>query len=159
MEIQPATKGMEPILTELAHKSKSYWGYGSRLMELWSEQLTIKPDYLEENIVDVVYEGNQAIGFYSINRGSCELEDFWVDPKNIGSGIGELMFLEVMKKMRENNIQQLIIISDPHASGFYEKMGAVNIGEVESVPSGRTLPKFIFHLTKAEPVTVGDTTR
>jgi len=153
MRMQSATEGMEPILTNLANKAKSHWGYPPELMNLWRKQLVIQPGYLKENIVEVAFEGVKEIGFYSINIGTAELDNFWVDPEFIGTGIGKKMFQGVQDKMKEMGIQEIDIISDPNASGFYEKMGARRVGEVESVPIGRILPKYMFSLPQAEPPT------
>jgi GNAT superfamily N-acetyltransferase len=120
-------------------------------MKLWEEQLKISPEYIEKNIVDVAYIEGKEAGFFSINIEDRELEDFWVDPEHMGKGVGRGMFKEVRQRMEELSISEITIISDPNALAFYEKMGAQIIGESESVPPGRKLPKLKFTLKKAEP--------
>jgi GNAT superfamily N-acetyltransferase len=151
MKIKPATRDMASTLTELVFRSKSYWGYENNLMKLWKEQLKISPEYIEKNIVDVAYIEGKEAGFFSINIEDRELEDFWVDPEYMGKGVGRGMFKEVRQRMEELSISEITIISDPNALAFYEKMGAQIIGESESVPPGRKLPKLKFTLKKAEP--------
>jgi len=156
MEMKSATLGMEASLSALAWRSKGYWGYEKSLMECWCEQLRVSPEFLKENIVEVAYQGEKEIGFFSINLKERELEDFWVDPDFMGQGVGRGMFQKVQEKMRELGMREITIVSDPHALGFYEKMGAIKIGETDSVPAGRKLPKLKYSLSMAEQVAGGD---
>ena len=43
---------------------------------------------------------------------------------------------------RQKGIGSLYIFSDPHARGFYERLGAKALGESASSIPGRTVPVF-----------------
>lgn len=149
MDIQAATPEMASVLTELIWKSKSHWGYNDKMMQLWKEQLTITEKDIEENIFEVAYEGNELLGFYSVNRKVNELDNMWVIPERIWEGVGRYLFERMCERIEEEGIKVISIMSDPHSDGFYEAMGAVEIEKIESVPPGRVLTKFEFTRRKA----------
>ena len=145
-----ADPSMDSALTELTLRSKSHWGYTDDLMDLWRDQLKISKEFIEKNIVEVAYENDSPIGFYSINRTDSEVDNMWVIPEKIGQGVGRLLFNRMCQKMKEEGIHEITIISDPHADGFYTAMGAIENGKTESGPAGRFLSRFKFSLPEAE---------
>jgi GNAT superfamily N-acetyltransferase len=64
------------------------------------------------------------------------LEDLWVDPVAIGSGVGRRLFDHAVVTAAGLGLTSLLIESDPNAEGFYLAMGAERIGERDSA-SGR----------------------
>lgn len=69
-----------------------------------------------------------------------ELVHMWIDPQHIGAGVGRLLFDHAVRTARSIGGSSLRIVSDPHAAGFYLRMGARCVGEVPSIPEGRMLP-------------------
>ena len=66
-----------------------------------------------------------------------------MEPSAIGSGAGRRLFEHASRTLRATSgAPALEVDADPHAVGFYERMGAVRIGETAStlIP-GRTLPR------------------
>jgi len=61
----------------------------------------------------------------------------WVAPAYIGTGIGKELFLDAMEKAATLNVREIEIESDPNAEGFYERMGARKVGEVDSEIDGQ----------------------
>ncbi len=56
------------------------------------------------------------------------------------SGVGKALLRHALRTARENGALGLEVASDPHAEGFYRKLGARRIGVVPSHPEGRKLP-------------------
>jgi hypothetical protein len=54
------------------------------------------------------------------------------------------LFLDAMERAAKLNVEAVEISSDPNAAGFYKRMGATQIGEVDSPIDGqdRKLPRF-----------------
>jgi predicted N-acetyltransferase YhbS len=67
----------------------------------------------------------------------------------MGRRHGAALFRHAVGVARDAGAGTLRIASDPHAEGFYRRMGAVRIGEVPSRPEGRTLPLLIVRLDDA----------
>ncbi len=58
------------------------------------------------------------------------------------------MWEDAVTRARNLGREQLLIESDPHAEGFYLKLGAERIGKVPSqARRGRVLPLLLFPLT------------
>jgi len=62
----------------------------------------------------------------------CELDFLFVEPTAIGRGIGQALFTHACTTARGLGYRALLWGSDPHADGFYLRMGARTIGERRS---------------------------
>ena len=144
MEIRKAKPEDAEKLSQIAFAAKSYWKYPEKWLNSWKDDLTITPEIIVENEVFVMTEKSKIIGFYElkIDKTMAALEHLWINPANIGSGIGRKLFVHALEKAVSLNVEILNIVSDPNAEGFYEKMGAKRIGDVVSEVEGneRILP-------------------
>ena len=144
MKIREAKHEDAEKLSQIAFAAKSYWKYPERWLELWKDALTITPETILENEVFVMSEKGEIVGFYEliINKNSAELEHLWINPENIGFGIGRKLFVHALEKAVSLNAKKLNIESDPNAEGFYKKMGAKRVGNAVSEIEGneRILP-------------------
>jgi len=147
-------------LTQLSLDSKAYWGYPREWIALWTEELTISPDYIMKNMVVVAEEKTEILGYISIIEEIFQdtvrigehnishgffLDNMFILPSHIKKGIGKKLFEIAIHWCRKRQIRKLYIDSDPNAKKFYEKMGAVYIGEIESNKIvGRTRPILIL---------------
>ena len=113
-------------------------------MEIWTPQLTFAPEYFEANESWVAIDGDQQIGFYTLQdkNGIAWIENLWILPTYIGKGVGRQLFLHASELARQREYKTLQLEADPNAAGFYEKMGMHKIGERHSEVDGqpRTLP-------------------
>lgn len=144
LKIRRADVDEAKVLTHIAVSAKRYWGYPEHWMEIWTPQLTFTPEYFEENESWVAVDGDQQIGFYTLQdkNGKAWIENLWVLPEYIGKGIGKRLFLHALELARQRGYQTLQLEADPNAVGFYEKMGMYKIGERRSEVDGepRILP-------------------
>ncbi|BAM00549.1 MULTISPECIES: GNAT family N-acetyltransferase [Caldilinea] len=143
-------------LTQIAHAAKSYWGYPAQWIELWRNQLTITEAYIEANEVYAAVDADDVIlGFYALG-GEGEkrtLEHLWVQPQSFGAGVGRQLFTHAVARAQTLGARVIEIESDPHAEGFYQRMGAETIGEVtyDMEGSPRRLPLMAYMLQKPNP--------
>jgi len=146
-------------LTVLTLNSKRYWGYPDEWMAMWTEDLTIMPEYIEKNMVVLAEENALLLGYVSIIEhassqivrvgehhisGGFFLDNLFINPSYIRKGIGEKLMNIAFDWCKEKQIEALYVYSDPNAKGFYEKMGATCLGEVVSGDNGRALPFLVF---------------
>ena len=145
MTIRSATPEDAPILTTIALDAKRYWGYPEHWIKHWESDLTISSDFIRDNHVYVAEENGEIRGFYAlcVTGDKAELEHMWVTPGAIGTGIGKDLFLDAMERAAKLNVDAVEISSDPNAAGFYKRMGATQIGEVDAPVDGqpRKLPR------------------
>src|SRR5207249_9559070 len=80
----------------------------------------------------------------------AELEHMWIKPDRIGNGVGRALFAHVIARAAELNLSALEISADPNAEGFYQRMGASRIGEVQANIDGqrRLLPRMRLKLNR-----------
>jgi N-acetylglutamate synthase-like GNAT family acetyltransferase len=79
-------------------------------------------------------EGNVIVGFatYLVQAGVAELEDLFVDPAHRRRGVAELLVLDISNRLRELGFETLEVTANPHAMAFYEYMGFVACGVVDT---------------------------
>lgn len=140
------------ILTLIAFEAKRYWKYPEEYFDVWKDELTITPDYINKNEVHVAKVDGKAVGFISIVEVKNDFQvgdlligkGFWLDhifvhPSFIGNRVGSELIFFLKKLCKENNISCLHFLSDPNAKGFYDSIGAQFIEEVPSNIKGRTV--------------------
>jgi GNAT superfamily N-acetyltransferase len=137
------------MLSELALRSKAHWGYSAEFIEACREELTVHPGEINAGRVTVAELDGVVVGMYLIGGAPPlgEIEDFFVEPAHIGTGLGGLMFRALRAAATEAGFTHLRVDADPNAAGFYERQGAVRIGEEPSGSiSGRMLPRLELEL-------------
>lgn len=143
------------ILTSIAFAAKRYWKYPEEYFAVWKDELTITKDYINQNEVYAARIAGESVGFISIVKmqndflaGELWIEKgFWLDhifvhPSFMMKGVGSKLIFHAMELCKERNIRCLYVLSDPNAKGFYEKMGAQYIDDVQSNIKGRTVSLF-----------------
>jgi N-acetylglutamate synthase-like GNAT family acetyltransferase len=133
-------------LTRIAHDAKRSWGYPEKLIRLWSADLTVTPEFVARHPVYCAVRDSNVVGFYALSGDGAtrELEQMWVVPQHMGSGVGRLLFRHLCRHLSAAGVKRLRIASDPNAEGFYRRMGATRIGEEPSRPAGRSLPVLVL---------------
>lgn len=137
-------------LTELALRSKAHWGYDAAFMARCRAELTISEKQIAETTVLVAERQGCTIGFGCLavkNDASGVIADIFVEPDEIGRGTGQMVMEALIGRARAAGLRLLVVDADPHARGFYEKLGFRFSRDVPSgsIP-GRTLPQLILAL-------------
>jgi SAM-dependent methyltransferase/ribosomal protein S18 acetylase RimI-like enzyme len=131
-------------LSRIAIESESYWGYDSDFMNKFKVMYQVTEEFIRKNPTFILYENDKIIGFYalSIKPEENTIEYFYIETQYIGKGYGEKMWTHLANYCKGHNIKDFTLVTSPEAKAFYEKMGAVHIGEVEStLKKGRKIPK------------------
>ena len=146
------------LLTRIAYSAKRHWPYPEDYFCRWKDELTITAQYILRNVVRRVDVASRAVGFYSLisadkHSGSRDIvmeEGPWLDhmyvlPAFHGKGIGTFLFADMKRALSHHYPgKTLNICVDPHATGFYERMGArLSHHSASSIP-GRTIPVFQY---------------
>ncbi len=137
------------ILTDIAVRSESYWGYDPDFMNNFKLKYKVTEQFIEENPTYVIEKDGRIIGFYGMinHNNETELEYLYVEPEHIGKGIGKLLWDHFVNRCRQDGIERITLVTSPQAVGFYTKQGAVQTGEVESlVRKGRMVPKLVYDI-------------
>ena len=157
MTIRRAAVEEAGLLTTIALEAKRYWGYPEHWIKHWEADLTISPEFIRDNHVYVAEADGEVRGFYALcvvaetgaerkeelGQSKAELEHMWVKPDYIGTGVGKELFLDAMERAAALDVRDVELSADPNAAGFYTRMGATQIGEVDAPMDGqeRKLPR------------------
>jgi N-acetylglutamate synthase-like GNAT family acetyltransferase len=97
MTIRRALPDEAARLTQIARDAKQHWGYPEHWINHWESDLTISPELIRDNHVYVAEEDGEIRGFYALSgRGDeVELEQMWVTPGFIGTGVAKEMLLDL----------------------------------------------------------------
>ena len=132
------------LLSDLAFRSKAHWGYTLDWLERWRPELTVDPRTLEVAQTFVAVAEASLLGFYLLTpthrADTCELDFLFVEPTAIGRGVGQALFAHACTTARGLGYRLMVWGSDPHADGFYRRMGARTIG----VRRSSTMPERVI---------------
>lgn len=148
MRLQPGRETDARALSDLALRSKGYWGYDADFLEACRSELTLRPDQARRTTVAVDRAG-RPVGFCTLEGEPPhgEVGMLFVEPDRIGTGVGRLLWSDMARRAEEIGFQSLQIEADPGAAPFYEAMGATVVGSRPSgsVP-GRHLPLLVYRV-------------
>ena len=138
-------------LTAIAHAAKRQWGYPDEWIEQWKSDLTITPEFIAHNEVFVAIVNDAIAGCCAlvVTDMLAEIEHMWIRPERMGGGIGRALFEYARDRARELHLAVLELSADPNAEGFYERMGAMRVGDVPAAMAGaeaRALPRMRVQL-------------
>lgn len=134
-------------LTNLATRAEAHWGFDDEYMDRFKVLYKITKEFINDNLTYVMHDEDKIIGFYSImqNGKEASLEYFFIEPEFIGKGYGRQLWKHMCNICLKLDITHIEIVTSPQAKEFYIKMGAIEVGIVESiVKTGRIIPKLIY---------------
>jgi GNAT superfamily N-acetyltransferase len=101
--------------------------------------------------VYVLEQASRPIGFYGFQQegGQTFLHDLFIAPEFVGRGYGRLLWTHLLGTARTAGMDAFLIESDPHAEGFYLRMGARRVGQRVASETGRLLPLLQFEVRAA----------
>ncbi|MET1073983.1 MAG: GNAT family N-acetyltransferase [Umezawaea sp.] len=150
IRLRRATIDEAAPLSCLARRSKAHWGYDADFLAEVHDALAISAAQITEDDCVVADDNGTVLGFYRLGGPPPDglLMDFFIDPPAIGTGLGRTLWDHAITTARTRAHRTLTLESDPHAEGFYLRMGAVRVGERESDSyPGRFLPLMTYTLT------------
>jgi GNAT superfamily N-acetyltransferase len=154
LQLRAGRRDEARLLTELALRSKGYWGYDQAFLDACRAELTLTPEEVERRRVTVAEVDGRVVGFYALAGEPPQgtLEDLFVEPDHIGTGVGRALWEHAMVAARTLGFECLTLEADPGAESFYLAMGAHRIGSVPSgsIP-GRVLPLLEVRIVGVEP--------
>jgi GNAT superfamily N-acetyltransferase len=137
-----ARPGEAAELAALAVRSKGHWSYPPEFLARFARVQGLTEDVVAANEVWVGEHDGAVCGFCTLLHRADRtiLDDLWLDPSEIGRGSGRLLFAHAAARAVAAGARVLEWDADPHAVGFYERMGATTVGWSDS-PLGRHLPR------------------
>jgi GNAT superfamily N-acetyltransferase len=151
IQLRDARQNELPSLGELCLRSKAVWGYDDAFIIACRTELTLRPDELQSTHIRVAERDSAVVGLaqVKVTGMDADLLKLFVEPAQLGSGVGRLLFAWATGHARGLGAVRMIIEADPDAAPFYEHMGARYAGFApsQSIP-GRMLPRMQMELEK-----------
>jgi predicted N-acetyltransferase YhbS len=153
LQIRAAEPADAAVLSELAVRAKSHWGYPPEWIRHWKRDLTLTPQYLAANVAFVAEHAGAIVGVAALHVQQHEawLEHVWIDPEFHRRGIGRSLVRCALTAARLAGVGAVRVESEPQAERFYEKLGARRVGAVPARMPGapdRTLPLLEFRIAQ-----------
>lgn len=130
-------------LSLLCLRSKAIWGYSPEFIAACRAELTLGPGDLATT--RVAERRGHRVGVVQVTTEdtAATLDKLFVEPHEIGTGVGRLLYAEAVKMARAAGASELVVAADPGAAGFFTRMGARPEGEAPSgcIPD-LVLPRF-----------------
>jgi len=138
--VRPADEGER--LREIAVAAKASWGYDLRRVREWAALGDFSPSGLERKNAFVALVGSDVVGWVgAIQQGGVLwLDDLWIDPEWMNRGIGSALFQHVVALGREAGALRMEWEAEPHAIGFYAKLGGRHLRDGDLILWGRANP-------------------
>lgn len=143
MNIRKALPEEAGALTDLALRSKASWGYDDAFMNAIRDDMIVTREYLEREYALVAEHDGNVVGYaiMRVDESGGYLRDLFIDPPFMGSGIGAMLFDEMIAFARSAGAKRITLVSDPYAVGFYQRYGMRETGrEPSTFVPGRALP-------------------
>jgi GNAT superfamily N-acetyltransferase len=112
----------------------------SLVYDAYRDALLANPDaihlplsQLEEKQVRVAEQGGLVLGFTAVlprEGGVCDLDGLFVEPDRWRRGIGRALMQDAFVQARSSGMAVMEVLGNPHAEGFYVKLGFVRAGTV-----------------------------
>lgn len=137
------------LLRDLAHRSKAYWPYSPEFLAAVEPLLELDGRDVAEHEVWVLEVDGAVVGWHrvTLHGARAELEDLWLEPSAIGTGLGRLLFEHALGVAATHGASRLEWDAEPYAEGFYRAMGGREVGRTPSAAeAGRTLPRMCLVL-------------
>ena len=148
--VRGARAGEAAALTALSVRSKAHWGYDDAFMRSSQASLTVGDADIAAGRVLVAERDRLVFGVARVEPDG-ELGLLFVDPLALNRGVGRALFDAAAALARRLGARRMVIVADPNAAPFYERMGArfVSHAPSDAIP-GRTLPLYEYDLTQKE---------
>ena len=132
MQLRPARPEEAAALSAIAHEAKAALGYGESLLQGGREALSLDPQTIRQQLVQVAVCEGMVAGFFCVQMAGAEarLEHLWVKPALQRRGVGRLLMQEALRLAGSRGARCMMIDAEPKAEAFYCRMGFERIGAI-----------------------------
>ena len=133
--VRPALPSERQALEALQLRASSHATRYAEQLRAHPDAIAIPPDQIAAGLVRVADADGQVAGFAVLlppAGGACELDGIFVDPGQMGRGIGRLLIDDAVAIARRAGAVAIEVTANPDALGFYERLGFAAGDEVQT---------------------------
>jgi ribosomal protein S18 acetylase RimI-like enzyme len=135
MRIRDAVAAETADLTELQRRASLVWEEDRDALLAHPEVIDVPVELLQKGSVRVAEEDGRRLGFSAViplTDDAAELDGLFVEPDLMRGGIGRALVDDALDRLRAAGVTRLEVTANRRALGFYEKLGFVVIGPIET---------------------------
>lgn len=132
LKFHPVDPTHLPLINQLMRAGKGYWGYSEEALDRFMKTFGIADaEYFDKTFGFIAESMQGVVGYYLFKTDEHPpiLDHFILDTRHIGQGYGRHLWNHCVEQSQKQGWTEFTLWSDPHALGFYERMGAVKIDE------------------------------
>ena len=136
MRIRDARTDEVGALTELQRRASLVWEEDRDALLAHPEVIDVPVDLVQTGSVRVAEEDGRSLGFSAVialRDATAELDGLFVEPDLMRGGVGRALVDDAVDRLRAEGAGRLEVTANLRALGFYEKLGFVAIGPVETM--------------------------
>ncbi|MEN0015443.1 MAG: GNAT family N-acetyltransferase [Solirubrobacteraceae bacterium] len=134
--IAPANPWQVGELEELQRRSSLHWPAYREQLAAHADAIAVDPAAIAAGQVRVAYDHNaDTIGFsctLPAGNGVFELDGLFVDPLELGLGVGRGLVEDVFAWVRRQGGTAVTVVCGPETIAFYERLGFVRTGAAQT---------------------------
>ena len=149
ISVRPARPEEQGDLSRLAVRATRHIGYDDVFIDRAIASLVIPfPMITSGNVLVAELSEGTVCGVIAVFAapGLAHLHGIFVDPPHWRKGVGRRLFDAAAEHLRDKNSGAILINAEPSAVPFYERMGAVRIGESPFYPSPDLVLPILLYL-------------
>jgi N-acetylglutamate synthase-like GNAT family acetyltransferase len=135
-EIRDARPSDVPALEALQVRASMVWEEYRGLLTAHPEATRVPEEAVREKRVRVATAHGSTLGFSLVlpvdSERQCELDGLFVDPPSMRRGIGRALLEDAIERARTSGAARLVLVANPHAAPFYERLGFEANGVAET---------------------------
>jgi GNAT superfamily N-acetyltransferase len=134
VHIRDARPDEAGALTELQRRASLVWDDTRDVLLAHPDVIDVPVELLQS--VRVAVEDGQSLGFSAViesDGNAAELDGLFVEPDLMRGGVGRALVEDAVDRLRGAGVSRLEVTANLNALGFYEKVGFVAIGPVETM--------------------------
>ena len=139
------------VLNDIMKRSIAIWDYSAKEIEETTQKLAITTESMDKSICCIVELNGLIKGFFCIEPSKSEKTSeakFYIEPDSIREGLGTILWKHVISELTNKEIKHFKILVDRNAQGFYEKLGAIKVGEQTSeIVENYMIPIMKYNIT------------
>ena len=132
-------------ISKMIHDSIEHFhrvNFSDNAIAVWKR--AYEPDLLKTKLKEreslLLVKDQKVVGIVQFDPP--QLKSVYLSPDQMGKGLGRLLMQEMLERLRQNGVQEVMLYCTTYVLEFYEKLGFINMGPVTTYWEGQPYEEF-----------------